>query len=75
MATVWKSCAFGQLYVIFVMSICNFGCFPFWFGWQDLGSDCASSGALLTFIFFQVKVFKHTHSSMYTQKFVDLEIG
>ena len=47
MATVWKSCAFGQPYVIFVMSTSNFGCFPFWFGWQDLGSDCASSGYCL----------------------------
>ena len=35
-----------------VMSICSFGCFPFWFPGQDLGSVCVSSWSLLTFYFF-----------------------
>ena len=31
---------------LFVMSICSFGCFPFWFRGQDLSSDCVSSWSL-----------------------------
>ena len=29
------------------MSICNVGCFSFWFRERDFGSDCASSWTLL----------------------------
>ena len=32
------------------MSICNFGCFPFWIQGQDFGPDYSSSGSLLTFL-------------------------
>ena len=46
-----KSYSFGQPYVLFIMSICNFGCFPFCFRGHDLGSDCISSWSLLTFYF------------------------
>ena len=34
-----KSCLFGQLYVLFVISICSFGFLPFRFRGHDLGSD------------------------------------
>lgn len=46
-----QSCSFGQPCVLFVMSICNFGCFPFWFPGQDLGSDCSVPGHYLPFTF------------------------
>ena len=42
-----KSSSFGFLCV---MSICNFGCFPFLASRRD-GSDCTSSWSLLTFCF------------------------
>ena len=48
-----KSCSFDLTYALFVMPICSFGCFPFWFRGQDLGSDCVNSRPLLTFSFFQ----------------------
>ena len=44
-----KSCSFGQQYVLFIMSICSFGCFQFWFRGQNIGSDFVSSWSLLTF--------------------------
>ena len=53
-----KSCSFGQSYVLFVMSICSFGCFPFWFRGQDLGSDCVSFWSLLTFYLWNVAFYK-----------------
>ena len=49
------SCLFGQPYVLFVMSICNFVVSHFGFK-ADFGSDCVSSWTLLTFYFFILAV-------------------
>ena len=34
-----------------IHSVCNFGCFRFWFRGQDFGSDCTSFWSLLNFTF------------------------
>ena len=36
-----------------ILSVCDFGYFPFWFWWQDLPSDCSSSCSLLSHYFWQ----------------------
>ena len=45
MATFWERVAHSvnHMYVLFVLSICIFGCFPFRIQEQESGSDCASS--------------------------------
>ena len=59
MATIWERSAHSVNRIFFFgMSICRFGCFPFWFRGQDLGSDCVCSWSFLTYYFsYQSKSF------------------